>query len=94
MRVALALALCALFACGDDSKKQDPDGMPDAGMDPTPDAMPDAPSDEELTLTGYVLDLIGTQTTGTAAPRPYAEFSSLPDPDGANNNLTAYQSLF
>ena len=89
MRFALALAL--LVACGDGGK---PTVMPD-GSTETPDGMPDGMEPpEQLTFTKYVLDMIATQTTASATPRPYAEFSSLIDPDAASNNLAAYASLF
>lgn len=84
MKFALAL-LVALAACGDDSPTKPPDagpdGMTDGGM-------------MEMTLTSYVKDLILNQTTATGAPKPYSEFSSLPDPDGDTNNRSAYSSLF
>ncbi|NVB76885.1 MAG: hypothetical protein HOV81_00690 [Kofleriaceae bacterium] len=83
MRVALAL-LFALAACGDDA----PAKMPDGGMEPDGGGM------METTLTSYVKDLILNQTTATAAPKPYSEFGSLPDPDGDANNVGAYSSLF
>lgn len=46
------------------------------------------------TLTSYVIDLITNHTDDMSAPRPYSEFSSLPDPDGDTNNTAAYGSLF
>jgi hypothetical protein len=45
------------------------------------------------TLTSYVIDLINNHTSDPT-PRPYAEFSTLPDPDGDTNNTAAYGSLF
>jgi hypothetical protein len=44
-------------------------------------------------FTAYVIDLINNDGSDQA-PRPYAEFASLPDPDGDSNNTTAYRSLF
>lgn len=85
-KLALVL-LVALAGCGDDA----PTKMPDGGMDP--DGMTDGGT-EEMTLTSYVKDLVLNQTTSTAMPRPYSEFSSLPDPDGDANNGSAYSSLF
>ncbi len=85
MKRALVLALL-LAACGDGDKK-----TPDGGMQPTPDGMPDAPG-EMTTLTSYVIDLVTNGTSSTEQPRPYSEFSSLPDPDTAN--AAAYSSLF
>lgn len=81
-KLALVL-LVALAACGDDA----PTKMPDGGMDADGGT-------EEMTLTSYVKDLVLNQTTSTAMPRPYSEFSSLPDPDGDANNGSAYSSLF
>ena len=83
--------LALLVACGDSGK---PSVTPD-GSTPTPDSMPDGMNPpEQVTFTKYVLDMIATQTTATAAPRPYSEFASLIDPDAASNNLAAYASLF
>jgi hypothetical protein len=57
-----------------------------------PDAtMPDAPM-PAVTLTSYVIDLVQHHTSATEQPRPYSEFSSLPDPD--LNNGSAYAPLF
>jgi hypothetical protein len=53
----------------------------------------DAGSDDGNTLTSYVIDLINNHTSDPT-PRPYSEFSSLPDPDGDTNNTAAYGSLF
>jgi hypothetical protein len=77
----LALVI-GLAACGPDDHLSVRDGG--AGSDAGP------PS---ATLTTYVKDLIENHTMDQA-PRPYAEFSGLPDPDGASNNTTAYGSLF
>ena len=46
-----------------------------------------------MTLTSYVIDLVQNHTSDTT-PAAYAEFSSLPDPDGDTNNTAAYSSLF
>jgi hypothetical protein len=75
----LALVI-GLAACGPDDHLSIGDGGTDAGP----------PS---ATLTTYVKDLIENHTSDQA-PRPYAEFSGLPDPDGDSNNTTAYGSLF
>jgi hypothetical protein len=81
------LLIALVAACGDDNQK-----MPaDAGSDVMPDAMPDAPM-PAVTLTSYVIDLVQHHTVSTEQPRPYSEFSSLPDPDG--NNGSAYAPLF
>lgn len=84
MRIAIVLVAALACACGDDG----PSKTPDAGTEG--DAMPDA--GEDPTFTSYVIDLITNGTSGTESARPYAEFESLPDPDG--NNADAYQSLF
>ncbi len=80
-----ALLLLVLAACGDDHVKKAP---ADAGTDT---AMPDAPT-TAATLTSYVIDLVQHHTTATDTPRPYSEFSALPDPDGSNGS--AYAPLF
>jgi hypothetical protein len=75
--------IVGLAACGpDDHLRVSNDGG--AGSDGGP------PS---ATLTSYVIDLVNNHTNDTAA-KPYAEFGSLPDPDGDTNNTAAYQSLF
>ena len=83
----LVLALLCVAACGGGDK---PTLAPDAAIDPV-DASVDAPT-EQATFTSYVIDLITNQTSATTQPRPYAEFATLPDPDGSNGS--AYQSLF
>lgn len=89
MRIAIAIALVVLAACGDGKPKLD---MPDSGMEqPMPDATADAPI-EEATFTHYVIDMITNGTSGQTQPRPYAEFATLPDLD--LENPTAYQTLF
>ena len=92
---ALLWALVAAAACGGNNNGpgQDAPPPPPPGSDANPgsDAPPPPPT---ATLTSYVIDLVTNHTTATDLPRPFTEFASLPDPDGANNNLTAYQSLF
>ena len=83
----LVLLLAIVAACGDDHQKLPADAGPSG--DATP--MPDAPM-PEATLTSYVIDLVQHHTTATEQPRPYSEFSSLPDPDGSNGS--AYAPLF
>jgi len=78
------LLVLALAACGDDHLKK----APDAGM---ADASVDAPG-TAATLTSYVIDLVQHHTTATDTPRPYSEFSALPDPDSSNGS--AYAPLF
>jgi hypothetical protein len=94
MRVMTCLALAAALALGACGGDDDP-AMPDAPAAPDapgqPDAGPDAAMPPE-TLTTYVIDLIENGTADTTDPRPFAEFSTLPDPDVDNPN--AYDSLF
>ena len=85
--LALALAFAAggaLTACGDDGGSASPDAKPIDAHDI------DAPP--EATFTSYVLDLVLHQTADDSDPRPFAEFSSLADPDADNEN--AYEALF
>lgn len=86
MKRALLVIAALLAACGDDGVK--PKG--DAGID-APAVIPDAPA-TPATLTSYVIDLVEHHTTETEAPRPYAEFQALADPDGSNGS--AYAPLF
>ena len=92
----LFVAAVALAACGDGF--QPGIQMPDAPPQPMPDAMADATADApptmQTTFTDYVKDLIANGTSSTALPRAYIEFGTLPDPDGTNNNTSAYSSLF
>jgi hypothetical protein len=92
-RLVLATLLAAA-ACGGNNNGpgQDAPPPPPPGSDANPGS--DAPPPPGATLTSYVIDLVTNHTTATELPRPFSEFASLPDPDGANNNLTAYQSLF
>jgi hypothetical protein len=66
--------------CGDDTPYVPKDAGADAPMD--------AP-----TFTDFVKDLI-TNHTDDPTPVPYDTFKGLPDPDGDNNNASAYDSLF
>lgn len=78
---ALALgALLATAACGDDGGSTPVDAGPDV------DAAPD------VTFTSYVIDLVLHQTTADGEAKPFADFSTLPDPDKDNPN--AYEALF
>lgn len=91
LRILAALALAiGIAACGDDSGGGDtPDGpRPDADMT---DAM-DVDAPPAVTLTTFVIDLVTNQTASNTNPRPYADFSMLPDPD--TNNPAAYNALF
>ena len=87
MLLAVGLALPAA-ACGDDSGDggNNPDGP--ANIDAADDI--DAP--EAATFTRFVIDLVQNQTAGNTDPRPYADFSTLDDPDG--ENPAAYDPLF
>jgi hypothetical protein len=60
--------------------------------DDSPYVPQDAPP-EEQTLTKFVIDLIDNHSQDPA-PAAYDAFKDLPDPDGDNNNVTAYQGLF
>jgi hypothetical protein len=84
-QLLVLVLVAALAACGDDIRQQ-PGG--DGGGSDGSDAQPPA------TLTTFVIDLIKNQTADNTAPRPFADFSTLPDPDGDNNNVDAYKSLF
>jgi hypothetical protein len=85
-RAAIAIALAALCACGDDIRPQNGGGS-DSG--PGSDAPP-----VEVTLTTFVIDLVTNQTADNTEPKPFSDFSALPDPDGSNNNVDAYKPLF
>ena len=87
MKRVLVLALVvALGACGDDLR---PGISGDGGGS---DAPPDTPPAANLTT--FVIDLIKNQTADNTAPKAFTDFSTLPDPDGDNNNVDAYKSLF
>ena len=90
MKIAIVLAcLLAAAACGDDS----PNG-PSDGQNPPGDGSGSGSGSGEATLTSYVIDLVTHHTVATEDAKPYADFSSLPDPDGSGNDLTVYSSLF
>ena len=80
------LILVALAACGDNDHPLIDAAIPDA---PMPDATPPA-----ATFTTFVIDLVQNQTSDTTQPVPFDQFSALPDPDGTNNNVHAYDVLF
>lgn len=89
MKRAFALALVvALVSCGDDLRPSVTGNDGGGGSDAPPDTPPAA------TFTTFVLDLVKNQTADNTQPKPFADFSTLPDPDGDNNNLDAYKSLF
>jgi hypothetical protein len=80
----LAVAVLAA-ACGDDNPSlANPDGNGPGSDGGGPNA----------TLTSYVIDLVMNHTTATDMPKPYTDFSTLPDPDGDMNNGSAYAPLF
>lgn len=87
MKRALALLVVATLAaaCGDDNPSIGGDSGTDSGSGSN---MPPA------TLTSYVIDLVMNHTTATDLPKPYTDFSTLPDPDGDMNNGSAYDPLF
>jgi hypothetical protein len=77
-----------LAACGDDTG--DGDGVqPDAPPD-IDGPEPDGPT--SVTFTRFVIDLVQNRTAGNTDPVPFAEFSSLEDPD--TENPGAYDALF
>jgi hypothetical protein len=86
LAIGLRLALLIVVACGDNHKS--PSDAPAASSDGG------SGSGAGETLTAYVIDLVTNHTTATELPQPYAAFSSLPDPDGDTNNVSAYSSLF
>jgi hypothetical protein len=84
-RLLILVVVLAASACGDDNRPATPDSVtPGDGSNNPPNA----------TLTSYVIDLVTNHTGAQEASRPYAEFSTLADPDGGSNNRTAYQPLF
>ena len=48
---------------------------------------------DDQTFTAFVIDLVNNHT-GDEAPVAYETFSDLPDPDGDNNNVAAFEALF
>jgi hypothetical protein len=90
--IALALALSAVVACGDDS----PNVPSDSPTTPPGDGSGSGSGSgsDNPTLTSYVIDLVMHHTVATETAHAYSEFSTLPDPDGTSNNGSAYSSLF
>ncbi|HEY4244651.1 MAG TPA: hypothetical protein VGM88_32780 [Kofleriaceae bacterium] len=88
--IGVALALGGAVSCGD-NKNAPTDGT--SGSDGGSDTGSDGPPNTS-NLTGYVIDLVTNHTNATETPRAFTEFQALPDPDGTNNNTTAYSSLF
>jgi hypothetical protein len=75
----------ALAACGDDNPSVQ-DGSP--GSDAIDAPMPGN------TFTTFVIDLVQNKTADNTDPVAFDQFSTLPDPDGDNNNTAAYDPLF
>ena len=78
--VAIVLGFAA---CGDDSPYVPKD---DAAVEP------DAP-DDNAAFTKFVIDLVKNHGADVT-PADYDSFKGLPDPDGDNNNTSAYGELF
>ena len=77
----LALAIGILLAaCGDDHPYVPGDSGSGSNMQPG-------------TLTDFVIDLIENHSNDPT-PAAYSTFATLPDPDGSNNNGSAYSILF
>ncbi|MBA3542235.1 MAG: hypothetical protein H0T79_21650 [Deltaproteobacteria bacterium] len=89
--LGLMLALFAA-ACGDNGTSKQPDGGPQIDAPGAIDAPIDGPITPE-TLTSFTIDLVLNHTDNTD-PRPFADFATLPDPDGQANNTAAYNALF
>jgi hypothetical protein len=53
----------------------------------------DAGSNSNATFTSFVIDLVLNHGSD-ATPAPFTSFSTLPDPDGSDNNPNAYNALF
>jgi hypothetical protein len=86
--VLLGLLLAA--ACGSSNKSHPADAEPD-----TPekhDAMIDG-GGSATTFTSFVINLV-VNVTADSAPAAFSTFATLPDPDGTDNNTSAYASLF
>jgi hypothetical protein len=80
LAIAVGLGLTAA-ACGDDSPFVPSDGQGSGS------------GSGSATFTSFVLDLVNNHTVDPA-PADYSTFKDLPDPDGDNNNGSAYDSLF
>ena len=80
LAIAVGLGLTAA-ACGDDSPFVPSDGQGSGS------------GSGSATFTSFVLDLVNNHTADPA-PADYSTFKDLPDPDGDNNNGSAYDSLF
>jgi hypothetical protein len=87
-RCGLLLLAVALAACGSSNKGHPADASPDTKID----AMIDAGS-AVATLTTFVIAMVEANDSA-GPPAAFSTFSSLPDPDGTNNNTAAYDSLF
>lgn len=60
--------------------------------DDSPYVPQDAGPDDQ-TFTTFVIDLV-TNHLGDPEPVPHEKFKDLPDPDGDNNNVNAFDKLF
>ena len=84
--LALAVGLgLAASACGGDNPYVPSDGQGSGSGSGS--------GSGAATFTSYVIDLI-TNHSSDQTPASYADFKDLPDPDGDNNNGSAYDSLF
>jgi hypothetical protein len=81
--VIAAVFVLAAGACGPNPKLHLADGPP-----PGPDA-----GTPPATFTSFVINLVLNESN-TATPFAYSTFATLPDPDGSDNNTSAYSSLF
>ena len=84
-RLVSALALVASLgfaACGDDHPYV-PGDSGSGGSNGSGDG----------TFTAFVIDLVVNHSSDPT-PADYSTFANLPDPDGSNNNTSAYDSLF
>jgi hypothetical protein len=81
--------ITAAVACGSNGNSKK-----DSAID-TPTTI-DGPSDgsgSAATFTTFVINLV-LNVGANSTPAAFASFSTLPDPDGVNNNTNAYNSLF
>jgi hypothetical protein len=87
--LAMAL-LVAATACGSSGNN----GKKDSSVD-SPKTI-DGPTDGSsapATFTTFVINLV-ENVPANSTPAAFASFSTLPDPDGEDNNTAAYSSLF
>lgn len=80
--------LTAAMACGSNGNSKK-----DSAVDTKQIDAPGDGSNAAATFTTFVINLVlhvGPDTT----PAAFSTFATLPDPDGVNNNTSAYASLF